>query len=100
MSFRRLRRLPVVDRHGRLVGIVCRSDVLSVFSRPDEEIRREITQDVILDGFFTDPARAWSPSVTDSPIRLPPGPAHDHDADAHNGRHGFLGTGRVNNPAG
>ena len=31
--------------------------MLSVFSRPDDDIRREITQDVILDGFFTDPAR-------------------------------------------
>jgi hypothetical protein len=31
--------------------------VLSVFSRADEDIRREITQDVILDGFFTDPGR-------------------------------------------
>jgi CBS domain-containing protein len=57
MSARKLRRLPVVDGQGRLAGIVCRSDVLSVFSRPDEEIRREIAQDVILDGFFTDPAR-------------------------------------------
>jgi CBS-domain-containing membrane protein len=57
MSRRKLRRVPVVDRQGHLVGIVCRSDVLSVFSRPDEEIRREITQDVILDGFFTDPDR-------------------------------------------
>jgi len=57
MSSRKLRRVPVVDSQGRLVGIVCRSDVLSVFSRPDEDIRREITQDVILDGFFTDPAR-------------------------------------------
>jgi CBS domain-containing protein len=57
MSRRKLRRVPVVDRRGRLVGIVCRSDVLSVFSRPDEDIRREITQDVILDGFFTDPDR-------------------------------------------
>jgi len=57
LSARKLRRLPVVDGQGRLAGIVCRSDVLSVFSRPDEEIRREITQDVILDGFFTDPAR-------------------------------------------
>ena len=47
----------MVDSQGVLVGIVCRSDVLSVFSRPDEDIRREITQDVILDGFFTDPAR-------------------------------------------
>jgi len=57
MSSHKLRRLPVVDSQGHLVGIVCRSDVLSVFSRPDEDIHREITQDVILDGFFTDPAR-------------------------------------------
>jgi CBS domain-containing protein len=57
MSARRLRRVPVIDSQGRLVGIICRSDVLSVFSRPDEDIRREITQDVIMDGFFTDPAR-------------------------------------------
>jgi CBS domain-containing protein len=57
MSRRKLRRVPVVDRRGHLVGIVCRSDVLSVFSRPDEDIRREVTQDVILDGFFTDPDR-------------------------------------------
>jgi CBS domain-containing protein len=57
MSRRNLRRVPVVDSRGRLVGIVCRSDVLSVFSRPDEDIRREIAQDVILDGFFTDPDR-------------------------------------------
>jgi CBS-domain-containing membrane protein len=69
MSSRRLRRLPVVDRHGRLVGIVCRSDVLSVFSRPDEEIRREITQDVILDGFFTDPAR-FAVTVKDGIVTL------------------------------
>jgi CBS domain-containing protein len=53
----RLQRLPVVDAGGRLVGVVSRSDVLSVFRRPDEEIRREVTQDVIADGFFTDPDR-------------------------------------------
>jgi CBS-domain-containing membrane protein len=57
MHSHRLQRLPVVDRDRRLVGIVSRSDVLSVFRRGDEEIRREITQDVIADGFFTDPAR-------------------------------------------
>lgn len=57
MHSRRLQRLPVVDRDRRLVGIVSRSDVLSVFRRSDAEIRREITQDVIADGFFTDPAR-------------------------------------------
>lgn len=53
----RLERLPVVGHDGRLAGIVSRSDVLSVFSRTDEEIRREVTEDVIADGFFTDPAR-------------------------------------------
>lgn len=57
MSSRRLRRLPVVDRDGRLVGIVSRGDLLSVFGRTDEEIRREVAQDVIADGFFTDPTR-------------------------------------------
>jgi CBS domain-containing protein len=45
----------VVDHRGRLLGIVTRADLLSAFTRPDEEIRREITQDVIADGFFTDP---------------------------------------------
>jgi CBS-domain-containing membrane protein len=57
MHKHRLQRLPVVDRDGRLAGIVSRSDVLSVFRRSDEDIRREVTQDVIADGFFTDPAR-------------------------------------------
>ena len=57
MHSHRLQRLPVVDLDGRLAGIISRSDVLSVFRRSDEEIRREITQDVIADGFFTDPAR-------------------------------------------
>jgi CBS domain-containing protein len=57
MQSHRVQRLPVVGRDGRLEGIVSRSDVLSVFRRSDEEIRREITQDVIADGFFTDPAR-------------------------------------------
>ena len=56
MYSRKLGRLPVVDRDGRLVGILSRADVLSVFTRPDQEIRREITQDVIMDGFFLDPA--------------------------------------------
>jgi CBS domain-containing protein len=57
MHARKLRRLPVVDHRGQLLGIVTRADLLSAFTRPDEEIRREITQDVIADGFFTDPDR-------------------------------------------
>ena len=44
---RGLKQLPVVDASGRLAGIVSRTDVLAVFDRPDEEIRLEITGQVI-----------------------------------------------------
>lgn len=42
-----LKRLPVVDAAGQLAGIISRTDVLAVFDRPDEEIRLEITGQVI-----------------------------------------------------
>ena len=38
MTAHRIRRLPVVDPDGKLIGIVTRRDLLSVFLRPDEEI--------------------------------------------------------------
>jgi CBS domain-containing protein len=69
MSARKLRRLPVVDHDGRLVGILSRADVLSVFTRPDEEIRREVTQDVIMDGYFLDPG-PFTVTVTDGIVTL------------------------------
>lgn len=47
MYDRRVKRLPVVNVAGRLLGIVSRVDVLAVFSRPDEEIRDEITRAVL-----------------------------------------------------
>ena len=69
MSARKLRRLPVVDHDGRLVGILSRADVLSVFNRPDEEIRREVCQDVIADRFFLDPA-PFTVTVTEGIVTL------------------------------
>jgi CBS-domain-containing membrane protein len=57
MYARRVKRIPVVDDDGRLIGIVSRVDVLSVYSRPDPDIRRDITEGVILDTLRTDPAR-------------------------------------------
>jgi CBS-domain-containing membrane protein len=48
---RRIKRLPVVDAAGRLLGIVSRADVLAVFSRPDEEIRDEIAHRVLPEDF-------------------------------------------------
>ena len=52
----RVKRLPVVNDAGHLVGIVSRTDVLAVFNRPDDEIKRQITG-AILDVFLTDPLR-------------------------------------------
>ena len=52
-----VKRLPVVDAGGFLVGIVSRADLLTVFDRSDEEIHAEIVNDVILRDFLVDPAR-------------------------------------------
>ena len=56
MHDRGVKRLPVVDQAGHLVGIVSRSDVLGVFGRPDEEIRGEVIDRLILRRFLMDPA--------------------------------------------
>jgi CBS-domain-containing membrane protein len=73
MYVHRVKRLPVVGADGRLAGIISRSDVLAVFSRPDEEIRQEIIRDVILDGFFMDPA-SFTVTVKDGIVTLEGGP--------------------------
>jgi CBS domain-containing protein len=69
MHDRRVKRLPVVDADGRLVGIISRTDVLSVFSRSGQDIRREITQDVLLQRFRTDPA-SFTVTVTEGIVTL------------------------------
>jgi CBS domain-containing protein len=47
MHEHRVKRLPVVDRKGGLIGILSRRDVLGVFLRSDEEIRVEIVHRVL-----------------------------------------------------
>jgi CBS domain-containing protein len=69
MYDRRVKRLPVTDADGRLAGIVSRADVLSVFDRTDGEIRKEITDDVLLGEFLVDPAD-FSVTVKDGIVTL------------------------------
>ncbi len=57
MYVHRVKRLPVVDPQGHLLGIVSRADILSVFDRLDVEIRKEITDEMIAGELHADPDR-------------------------------------------
>jgi CBS domain-containing protein len=52
-----VKRLPVVDPVGRLVGILSRVDLLKVFLRSDEDLYREIVDDIIFGDLFMGPNR-------------------------------------------
>lgn len=46
MVRKHVKRLPVVDRYGKLMGIVSRADLVGVFVRSDESLREEVMRDV------------------------------------------------------
>ncbi|MER5583223.1 CBS domain-containing protein [Streptomyces asoensis] len=48
MERHRVKRLPVVDEAGRLVGLISRADLLRVFLRSDSAVREEISGEVLL----------------------------------------------------
>ena len=69
MYSRRVKRLPVTAEDGTLIGIVSRADVLSVYGRPDADIRHEITQDLILKTYLCNPAH-FTVTVKDGIVTL------------------------------
>jgi CBS-domain-containing membrane protein len=50
-----VKRLPVVDDSAKLVGIVSRADLVRAFVRSDEEIEREIREEVLRRALWIDP---------------------------------------------
>jgi CBS domain-containing protein len=57
MLDRCVNRLPVVDKQGKLVGIVTRADLVRAFVRDDAAIEKEIREDVILRTLWNPPER-------------------------------------------
>jgi CBS domain-containing protein len=81
MNTHHVRRLPVVDEDGKLVGVVSRRDLLSVFLRPDADIVHDVRQ--VLDEIpVTDPedvivaVRHGVVTLTGT-MRPEPGDSHD-----------------------
>jgi CBS domain-containing protein len=69
MHERHVKRLPVVDTDGKLVGIVSRSDLLRVFVRPDPFLEQEVNENVIR-RHFPDQAQTITATVHDGVLHL------------------------------
>jgi CBS domain-containing protein len=79
MHTHHVKRLPVVDPQGKLIGIVSRRDLLSVFLRPDAQIASEV-RDLLKEILFADPATI-TVAVHGGVVTLQgqPGPQDHHD---------------------
>ncbi|MFG2325923.1 CBS domain-containing protein [Streptomyces sp. NPDC048568] len=64
-----VKRLPVVDEAGQLVGIVSRGDLLRVFLRRDEALREEISRDLLVRTLGLAPT-SLTVNVTDGRVTL------------------------------
>ncbi|MEU8820534.1 CBS domain-containing protein [Actinoplanes sp. NPDC048796] len=69
MDAENVKRLPVVDDLGRLIGIVSRGDLLKVHLRPDGEISADINESV-LDALLHEGADQVSAAVDGGVVRL------------------------------
>jgi CBS domain-containing protein len=76
MYDRRVKRLPVVNTAGRLVGIISRVDVLAVFSRPDADIRDEVMRQ-LLPGILPAAPGALKVAVRDGIVTISGEPQSD-----------------------
>jgi CBS domain-containing protein len=69
MAAAKVKRLPVVDASGHVVGIVSRADLLTLYVRPDSAVRGDVLAGVVRDEMWLDPA-AVGVEVTDGVVTL------------------------------
>lgn len=55
MANKGVKRLPVIDEDGALIGIISRADVVNAFTKPDEIIEDEVREDIVRRLLFLDP---------------------------------------------
>lgn len=68
MNAHRIRRLPVVDEYGKLLGVVSRRDLLTAFLRADDEIADDVR--AVFTAILLEDAAAVDVSVTDGVVEL------------------------------
>jgi len=64
-----VKRLPVIDAQGLVIGIVSRADLLKTFTRSDESIHRDISENILKQALFLDP-HVVQVVVTNGHVRL------------------------------
>ena len=69
MHRRGVKRLPVVDDGGKILGILSRADLLKVFLREDVDIEHEVREDVVRRTLWIDPDTV-TVSVRDGVVHL------------------------------
>lgn len=69
MKRKRVKRLPVMNHEGYLLGVVSRSDILAVFTRPDAVIEQDIRHRIIGQVLAMEPERL-AVEVEDGNVRI------------------------------
>ncbi len=69
MEKHKVKRLPVVDADGRLIGVLSRSDLLRLYLRRDRALQEEILEDVLTQTLGLSPS-ALTVEVTDGVVTL------------------------------
>ncbi|WP_079064526.1 CBS domain-containing protein [Streptomyces sp. NRRL F-4489] len=69
MEQRKVKRLPVVDAEGRLIGVISRSDLVQLFLRRDRAIQEEILEEVLTRTLGVAPS-AVTVEVSDGTVTL------------------------------